>query len=1338
MAILKIVFVLLAAFASDAFARDYPNFNFKSYQVDDGLSENTVHSILQDRKGFMWFGTKDGLNKFDGFNFRVFRNSPQNPQSIGNNYIRVIIEGEENALFLGTDLGVYKMDTNEEIFEDITLVIDDEEVSPQVYSLLKDDDLLWIGTYSGSIITYDTKTGESRKIEVNQYDLEKNTIWCFYKDKAGAIWAGTRLGLLRYNRQTERFEAESSLFSLDNAPSNETLSIAEDKRGNLWLGTWARGIRLYSKYSGDYKNFFGPNSPGYYISHIRTLFFYNENTLLIGSDDGLYSFNIETEVLTRLDKSNSAHTLTDKNVYSMKQDKEGNMWIGTYFGGVNYLNMSTIPIESYYAETTQNTLSGRAISQMIEDDRNNIWIATEDGGLNYFDTRKRTFTQPIQTSYSNIHALLLDDDELWIGTFSRGIDIYNLKTKRLRNYRNTSHIATSLNDDCIFSIYKSFSGDIYAGTPFGLNKYNKETDNFTRIPQVSAFIYDMKEDIYGNFWFATYGDGVIRYNRERKEWIYYDEIFSPTNPIVNSKLTSIYIDSQKQLWFTSEGRGIFLYDYQNDIFRNFSEIDGKLPNNVVYGILDDLSGNIWLSCNKGILYYNRYKPEDNKLYTKQDGLQSNEFNYKSSLRTKDGKFYFGGINGITCFYPQDLSEKRNEAIPDVRITDFTLLDDEDKKLSKKIMFSINKEENITLPYNKSSFIISFASLSYVSPAKNLYAYKLEGVDNDWNYINNNNSVTYINLPPGVYKFRIKASNNDELWNNDGVEINIEVQPPFWLSIPAKLLYFVVICVIIYLAVHFYQKRNKIKQKYQLEAFKSEQEKISFQSKITFFTNIAHEVRTPLSLIKAPLEEIILSEGRELQPNLSIIEKNCNRLSDLINQLLDFRKMESTAYIVSPARIDMNALITEIHERFSKTASKKKIELRLVLPPADKVEAITDPEAVTKVISNLLTNALKFTNNKIILRLKNDNDKYTVEIEDNGIGVADNMKKLIFDPFFQVQQAKSHSGTGIGLALVKHLTELLHGSINVFDSPKGGAKFVFSFENLVLSTTQKEVIIEEESLKAEEEVSADKGKQISILIVDDNEEMLEFLTSSLEGEYRIKAATNAMEGLLQLNEVGYDLVITDIMMPEVDGISFVKRIREDQNYSHIPVVLLSAKTETSVKIEGLKSGADVFVEKPFSISYLKAQIKTLLQNRQAVMEKFKESPFAPYSGLSNNKKDIEFLNKLNEEIEKNIADVNFSIESLTSTLFISRSNLQRKLKAICNVTPGDYLRTYRLKKSCKLLIETDMRINEVAYAVGFNSSSYFTKSFFRQFNVLPKDFVAKYKDQDISEEEDGNI
>jgi len=1277
----------------------------------------------------MWFGTKDGLNRYDGNSFKIFQKEDIDKTSLGNNFVRSIAEKDRNTLYIGTDHGLFIMDKDNETFRSLDLKTPNNSLLHSAINslIITKDESLWIGSMNQGIFRYIPSQNKLEHVEIENIDLGQNATWSLLEDKSGSIWAGTRLGLLKFNKSIQKFQAVPELFNASDNPEFEILSMLEDKKGDLWLGTWGKGLLWFNKQNGILGSFMNRSSTPF-VSHIRSIFEYNEDQLMVGSDDGLYIFNINSNYVTRIDIPHFKYSLSDQNVYSMARDRENSIWIGTYFGGINYLNTSLLPIETFYSDVLKGFLSGKAVSQFVEDPKGNMWIATEDGGINYLDKSSGVISQPIKTSYHNTHALLLENDKLWIGTFSRGLDVYDLNSKSLRNYRHQASNNQTINDDCIFSLYKTKAGEIYIGTPAGVNKYNKEKDSFERIEGINQFIYDIKEDLDGNIWLATYESGPIKYDIKSKKWIHYSKI-KPNDPISSSKLTSIYQDSQNRLIFSSEGKGIFIYEKEKDSFKNISQANG-LPNNVIYGVLDDPNGNLWLSSNKGIIHFNPEQPEKYELFTIDNGFQSNQFNYKSSYKSKDGKFYFGGINGFTSFYPQTFANIKNRIEPNVSITGIQFLNNSDSQLIKDIQEKINTGQQIVLKHGQSSFTISFVSLSYLSPSQNQYAYMLEGADENWTSAGNRQSVSYVNLPAGKYTFKVKASNNDNLWNENGNSIQIEILPPFWLSIPAKIFYLLLSFTAIYLIIRYYERLSKEKHNRQLANFKMEQEQKSYSSKIEFFTNVAHEIRTPVSLISAPLEEILENKNisTDIRNNLHLIERNCERLHILINQLLDFRKMDEGRLQIHPESIDLKSFLNEMYERFRKSAQNKKLKLDLILPVKEEILVETDSDAITKIISNLLSNAIKFAEKLIVLELGiNSDDTYYISVSDDGKGIPNEYKNLIFEPFYQINSNKAHSGTGIGLSLVKHFSTQIAGRIDVKDIEPRGTSFIFSFTNY---PKLPEISLNNTDFHELEIEHIDSHSLQSILLVDDNPEITAFIGQSLQDEYKIDIVENGKSALFKLEKSNYNLIISDIMMPEIDGISLSEIIKNDVNFSHIPIILLSAKIENSTKIKGLMSGADVFIEKPFSINYLRAQINSLLRNRNSILEIFNKNPLASYSSLATNKSDDVFLKNLNEEIEKNLADDQFNVESLIHILGFSRSNFQRKLKAVSGYSPGDYVRTYRLKKACNLLLEGDYRINEVCYRVGFSSPSYFTKAFIKAYNMTPKEFINNFKTQDL--------
>lgn len=1306
------------------------SYTFKKYQVNNGLSENSVQVILQDHLGFMWFGTKDGLNRFDGYEFKVYKSIFNDTTAIGNNFIRAIYQDHNHNFWIGTDSYMYSFNYNTEKFQLFSTKSDlNENIHSGIQSICSENDsILWIGTRKQGAFCLNTKNGKLKQYiqKENDQSLNSNIIWQIFRDYSGTIWLGSREGLSRYNRETDSFYTYTSQNTQRTLVDDEILSINEDAEGNLWVGTWAGGLARLNKSSNTFDSFLNFSHPPF-VSHIRSIMEYDRTTLLVGADDGLYLLNKKTGESSRIDNTKDFNSLSDQNIYSIYKDHEGGIWIGTYFGGINYMSPNANIIEHYYPNFSDHSLSGKAVRQFCEDKSGNLWIATEDAGLNYFNTKTKHFKVYLPSerhnslSYHNIHSLVLDDYQLWIGTFSRGIDILNLKNNTFRNYSFNKDDSLSVNDNCIFAMYKDSKGDIYIGTPYGLCRYNRETDNFTRILEVSAFVYDITEDYLGSLWVASYSDGAYRFDYKTGKWKNYPYRPGNSKSIAFNKLTCVYLDGKQRLWFGTEGRGICKYNYETDDFVTIDERDG-LPNNVIYSILDDKYGNIWLSSNQGISKLNPATMEI-KTYMREDGLQGNQFNYRSGYKSKDGVFYFGGINGFNAFNPDNLTD--NTHVPPMVISLFEILSEEKPE-------RVKVADKIKLKYNQASFRINFVSLSFQAQEKNNYRYKMDGLDEKWTDIGSQRTVSFINLSPGKYTFKVIGSNNDGVWNEEGASIEITIMPPFWKSTVAKGIYILILFSLIYYIIQSYTKRVRWKQELQLDQFQKEKEKEMYDAKIDFFTNIAHEIRTPVSLIKAPLECIVNSgDGNlETKDNLSVIERNTDRLLELINQLLDFRKIEEENYKLKFTKVNVKNLLSDICFRFRPAAESRNLNVTLQLPTED-IFIYLDKEALIKIVSNLLTNALKYGQKTVEVSLTKELTSVGVYVElkvcDDGIGIADDMKERVFEPFFQIEnneQSGKKTGTGIGLALTKQLVKRHNGEIYISNEKGKGAVFVVKIpehNETTRHSIQNETIIEEKTI--EDELNIADSDKTTILIVEDNEELRTFLSKNLIKDHHILTASDGEQALKLLEDDVVDLVISDIVMPIMNGLELSKAIKQNEQFSHIPVVLLSAKTNTQTKVEGLEHGADSYIEKPFSVSYLKAQINSLIENRIKILEKFSRSPIVPYGAIARNKKDEVFLVKLNREIEQNLSDDQFSIEKLAIAMSMSQSNFQRKIKGISGMVPSDYIKVFKLKKAAQLLKSKEYRINEICYVIGY-SPSYFTKCFQKQFGILPKDFVKE--------------
>lgn len=1294
---------------------------FRKHNVDQGLSDNCVTAIIQDKKGYIWFGTKDGLNRFNGHEYRIYRSIPGDSTSLGSSFINHIeLDSNDERLWVSTAVGVYIYHPESDSFSKfMAKTSDGAEFSGFASCICKENEnIYWIATINNGLYKYDSSSGNLKQYtsDNTSHGLPSDVVRIVYCDMASNIWIGTDKGLCRYHKESDSIIS----YAYDGQfGANEILSIQEDSSGNLWFGSWSGGIGLLNKVTNKFFTFCTQKDE-IYISHVWAIKEYMKDMIFVGSDDGLYIYNIKDNTTSRIDSPDDAMSLSDQNVHVIFKDKEGGFWFGTYFGGVNYQKNPLYynGITHYYPASNGSSLFGKAVSCFCEDQDGNIWIATEDHGISLFDTEKKTFRNYMPSSgnsisYHNIHSLLLEGDKLFIGTYSRGIDVLDTKTGIFTNFQFGDDSQTHFDYNSIFKLYKSTDGNIYVGTAFGL--FILETKPMKLCPvNLHVFVRDIEEDYLGNLWVATYFNGAFCRKKGTEEWINYMPDYNDTNSIVFNKLTDVYMDNNQRLWFASEGRGICKYNYETDDFTVIDESTG-LANNMTYGILDDNMGNIWVSTNKGLSRINPITHEIRNFGTK-DGLQSNQFNYMANYKSSDGLLYFGGINGFNVINPSQIYV--NRIIPNIRISSVSSQDKEIKNTD---------DTPAVFNYNESNITIKIDNLSFVSPEHNKVFYKLSGMDKEWKEVTDNKSVTFYNLPHGKYTFQATGANSDGTYNNSGDSIILEIRPPIWKSTVAYISYILFMISAICLLLSYWKHSQKKKQLMQLNSMKKEKEKELYENRINFFTNVAHEIRTPLSLIKAPLEIIINQDNgkdKQLHANLEIIEKNTARLTELVNQLLDFRKIENEKYHIKLTVFNLADLLQDTIARFAHEAETTSINLYVESPEETGFTICSDYDAIIKITSNIISNGLKYARSYVKIGLSKDDANIIIRISNDGESIPENYREKIFEPFYRLENdsvlksvSANRSGTGIGLSLVKQLVNCLSGTITVSGDDSAT---VFTI-TLPHNNNKIDEYSRNENISSDTYIS-DHSEKTSLLIVEDNEELLSFLKDSLCEEYNVFTASNGRDAEELISDNTIDMIISDIMMPEIDGIKLIKWIRTNELYSHIPFILLSARTSIESKIEGLESGADSYIEKPFSIYYLKAQIKSMIDNRQRAINRFLFKPLSKLRQENADRQEDEFINKLNRIIEENMHSASFSIREMATEMAVSQSNLQRKIKGVTGLTPNEYVRLIKLKYAATLLASQKYQINEVAYMVGFNTPSYFSKCFYEQFGMKPNEFI----------------
>ena len=1329
---MKNTFCVLACFFITIFCQAQSveeHYYFKNLSIRNGLSQNTVNAILQDRKGFMWLGTKDGLNRYDGLSFRKFKHDAANPRSIGNSFITSLYEDFNGNIWVGTDAGVYIYYPEKEAFEEFDCQSLEKTRIERSVSMIAGDKQgrVWIAVEAQGMFCYDARQKLLRNYPLSEIS---SNIKCFTFDSGGTLWLG--------------FYGDGLYYSKDNLATVHPYGSPEDGKrefeggvitkivqGNyncLSIGSVKEGVSELNLTSGQVRNLLAIDESGESI-FCRDLLPYSDNELWIGTESGIYIYNLRTAQFIHLRASlYDSYSLSDNAIYALYKDREEGLWIGSYFGGVDYYPRQYTYFAKYYPKNIANSLHGKRVREFCRADDGTLWIGTEDGGLNHFNpkTKEFHFFEP-SAGFTNIHGLCMDGSHLWVGTFSKGLRVIDTRTGVVLRTYTEGHTPHSLNDNSIFSICRTSAGEIYLGTLFGLLRYNRTQDNFDCIPELNGkFVYDIKEDSYGNLWLATYANGAYCYDVSARRWKNYVFDAEDEKSLPYDKVLSVFEDSYRQIWLTTQGGGFCLFHPDTETFTRYGLKDG-LPNDVVYQIVEDDDRFLWLTTNNGLVRFDP-KTMEMKVFSTANGLPTNQFNYRSGFKDEAGNIYLGSINGFVAFDPRTFAENRQ--VPAVAITDFLLFNKEvsvgetDSPLKSSITFS----DKVVLTADQNSFSFRIAALSYQAPRMNKLMYKLEGFDEGWLTIGESPLVTYSNLGYGDYVFKVKASNSDGVWNEQETSLHLSILPPFYLSGWAYCFYVLFFMGCLVCVIFYFKRRNYRKQHRQMEMLEQEKEREVYHAKIDFFTNVAHEIRTPLTLIKGPLENIILKKevDSETKEDLYIMKQNTERLLNLTNQLLDFRKTETRGFRLNFTECDVVAVLRETYFRFTSLAKQKGLDFILELPQ-ECFMADVNQEALTKIISNLLNNGVKYASTYLRISLETDEKVFHIRTFNDGEMIPDTMKEEIFKPFVRLdKEDEVTTGTGIGLALSRSLAELHQGSLMM---EKGEEVNCFC---LTLPVNQDSTItlsaenvsqVEENSCGWEQEETDTKEKKPMILVVEDNPDMLAFIRKQLTTEYSVLTAMNGIEALAVLDNHYVNLVVSDVMMPQMDGFELCKTIKSDLSYSHIPVVLLTAKTNIQSKIEGLELGADAYIEKPFSVEYLLANISSLIHNREKLRQTFAKSPFVAANTMALTKADEEFIWKLNDIIQANLHNPEFSMEDMADALKMSRSSFYRKIKGVLDLSPNEYLRLERLKQAAQLLKEGKSRVNEICYTVGFNSPSYFSKCFLKQFGVLPKDFIG---------------
>ncbi|MEI2273536.1 response regulator [Sphingobacterium sp. ML3W] len=1347
---LKIVFlfgILVNIFLlTDVLAQPRSQVNKRSYTMDQGLSSNRIYSIVQDSIGFIWIGTNDGLNRFDGTRFRSFRYDSKSSNCISSNSVMDLLIAADQKLWIALDNGVDIYDPYSDTFKKFVLkTAKGEAINGRVLTIIQDKSGdIWIGTSTDGLFRYLSK--KKKLLRYTHNNLNNNTVLedriiALCEDSERNIWIGTySQGLSRYSKKTNSFTHFKKTASPTSISDNSIQKIFEDSYGYLWIGTFQQGIDRFDKSTSTFLHF-PPSGQNTLLYHIQGMREYQPGKLIVSSDNGVGIYdNIEGNLqYSNLNTSDFSFS-NNKFVYDIFKDREGGLWLGSYFDGLAYFPPAQNNFKHYELKNSHGL--GKVVNSILELDNGQFLVGTDDNGIHTFDSKTGKIVpfrsaSDINATYYCIHDLLQEGDKLFTATYERGLEVIDLNTKAVKSYLHDPNDPSSIPSSRIFSLFKSSNGRIYIGTGSGVCYYNREQDNFVRL-EPKFLVLAFAEDAENNIWIATNNKGLYKYNVKEKTYKKYE--YNPANKssLIRNTLTSLTSDANGNIWVGSNGYGLCRYDKKSDSFIRFEQLN--LPNQIISSIVPD--GNMfWVATNKGLVSMDN-NGKNIKLYTKSNGLFNEQFTPQAFCLSSTGRLMFGTANGFCQFSPNKLVE--NKYVPPVVITSLSI---NNKVVSPQLPGSpiskpIELTSSLNLNYNQSTISVEFASLSYVDPSQTMYKYKLEGFDEEWHEVSRDaNSITFTNLPAGKYKLLLKNTNSDHLWSDHSLQLDIKVNPHFLKSKPAIIIYCIVLIALIIFLIRYLLNRSEERHHEQIKKVELDAERQIYDSKLEFFTNIAHEIRTPLSLIIGPIEYI--SKSKEIKDNygeyLSIVQLNYRRLYSLITQLLDFRKVDTGNYRLTYSFIDLTQLIDEVRSMFKIAAVQSNIKFETCMA-SDHLHLYSDKEALIKILSNLISNALKFAHENVTLSAYEENDWTVISIEDDGRGIGHAERENIFKAFYQVSENGSmfNSGIGVGLHLTKSLIEMLGGEIAVLDreEQKQGTNFLVKIPTRREQWDQKldiAIPLDLQSVEPQEVIRNIEGyyeahdmtivnDKKTVLVVDDNIEVLEFLSKILTEEYFVITALNGLRALEILKEQTVDLIVSDIMMEDMDGLKLCRQIKRDIDISHIPIVLLSAKHDIETKLEGLEIGTDAYVEKPFSPFQLKAQLKNLLEKREELKKRYASTPNLEAKVTTHNKMDEEFIERCLAIINENLDDSGFSIEKLASEMAMSRTSLFSKVKAITGMTPNDFIKVTRLKEACKLLKEGKYRVTEIGYLVGFGSPSYFTKCFSKQFGMLPTDYV----------------
>ncbi len=1356
---------LLACFSGICQVKDYP---FARLDIQDGLSDNHVNTIFKDSRGYMWFGTRSGLNRYDGYSFKVFRHDDVGPVSLTDGNVQGIFEGPEDKLYITTATGGVN------IYDPLT-----EQLIPGTDSFLqarhlsrfglikillgKDGRYYFIYSDAG-VYRYDPGMGGVRVGPVHRGGgAAQIGIADAALDSSGGLWLSYNNSLLeRIDLPGNKTVVRTDVMQRKGPPASYGYKLFIDSLNKLWLfapGT-LYGLWEFDQHSGELAHFSQDSGKARLNSNnVSEITEDDQGLIWIATDQGGLDLLDRAKLTVRnLQHSDEERSITENTVTTLYKDNTGTIWIGTFKKGISYYQHNMLRFPLYKRQPGQpESLPYNDVNCFAEDGKGNIWIGANGGGLIYFDRAKNTFARfrhdpknPGSLSSDVIVVLTIGHDgRLWIGTYQGGLDCYD--GRNFTHYRHRDADPSSLSDDRIYALREDTGDDLWVGTmASGLDRLDKASGKFfhnnASMPYSihSNYVSSLAQDSAGNLWIGTsFGVNVLL--RNTGKYMY----FTGENAALSDNIVyRMTCDHGGNMWVATR-QGLSVMAPGKDSFQVFHMKDG-LPSNTILSILEDRDHFLWVSTSGGISKI-AVSEEGGRFrikcvnFDEYDGLQGREFNENAALRTRNGDLLFGGANGFNLFNPGSIG--RDEHIPPVVLTGLQLYDKE-----VPLPAPVLTNAKLVLSYDENNFTLEFAALSYINARKNRYRYQLVGFDRGWMVTDGRNRrATYTNIDPGDYTFRVVASNSDGVWNDKGITVQVLIKPPFWKTGFAYFVYILIILAALYIGRMRIIRRAKARFALAEERREALRVHELDRVKIKFFTNLSHEFRTPLTLILSPADKLIRDiEDPGWRQLAMTIERNAKRLLHLVNQLLDLRKMEVNELKLNMRQGDIAAFIKGTVESFTDLAEERGITFHYETQ-IDHLSSLFDKDKIERILFNLLSNAFKFTSTGgsvlVELTVAEKDERGAVlelKVKDTGIGIPSALKAKIFESFFQGDSPGHirNQGTGIGLAITREFVEMHGGTIRVESTPDKGSCFTVLLPVTVLPEPSVESVARSKDNVEEEHAAGNLpgreradlpppptgtgDRHFKVLLVEDDDDFRFYLKDNLASLFTILEAADGKEGWHKTLSAQPDLVVSDINMPLMDGLELSRKIKADERVRHIPVILLTALSSEQDQLRALGLGVNDYISKPFNVEILISRIRNLLEFKGAVEQTFKKRVYIEPAEIEAEpgETDKDFIRHAVEIVEKNIANADFSVDEWSRELGLSRTTLYKRVLSATGSTPIGYIRNFRMKRAAQLLEKTRHNVAEVAYMVGFNDPKYFARYFKEVYGILPSAYQAE--------------